>query len=494
MPDYADTLRYGLTLALLAAYALMCLTIWQRHRRKRLAAAAEAARAMQAAGLAPSAHLATSAAPLADGAAPESAPVLVAWATQTGMAQTLARNTAAMLSACGQSAQAAPLVMLDAAALQRAGRLLIVASTYGDGDPPDEAVQFEKQLMRQYPPLQTLRYAVLALGDTSYDNFCQFGRAIDGWLASSGGQRLFDCVQADSADDFEMNAALATWRKRLAAAFGLDAAQLAQWQPERPSEAADWHDWTLAAKTRLNPGSAGSPVWLLDWAAPVGVDVAWEAGDLAQIAPPAEPQNPRDYSIASIPQNGHLQLLVRRQTRADGSPGLCSGWLSDELQPGQKVPVRLRENPGFRLNDNAARPLILVGNGVGLAGLLAHLRAREAAGQHRNWLVFGERNAAHDWLCHDQIARWQANGHLPRIDAAFSRDNTGQTGAKTYVQDLLAREADTLRQWMAEGAALYVCGSLAGMASGVDAALRQALGNDQVDALLASKRYCRDVY
>ena len=80
MPDYADTLRYGLTLALLAAYALMCLTIWQRHRHKRLAAAAEAACAMQAAGLAPSAHLATSAAPLTNSAAPESAPVLVAWA------------------------------------------------------------------------------------------------------------------------------------------------------------------------------------------------------------------------------------------------------------------------------------------------------------------------------------------------------------------------------------------------------------------------------
>ena len=53
MPDYSDALRYGLTLALLAAYALLCLSIWQRQRRRRLAAVAEAAQAMQAAGLAP---------------------------------------------------------------------------------------------------------------------------------------------------------------------------------------------------------------------------------------------------------------------------------------------------------------------------------------------------------------------------------------------------------------------------------------------------------
>ena len=50
MPDYSDALRYGLTLALLAAYALLCLSIWQRQRRRRLAAVAEAAQAMQAAG------------------------------------------------------------------------------------------------------------------------------------------------------------------------------------------------------------------------------------------------------------------------------------------------------------------------------------------------------------------------------------------------------------------------------------------------------------
>ena len=155
----------------------------------------------------------------------ETAPVLIAWATQSGMAQTLAQNTAAMLQACGQPAQAAPLALLDADALRRASRLLVVASTYGDGEPPDEAVAFEKQHMRQHPPLHGLRYAVLALGDSSYDNFCQFG-----WLASSGGQRLFACIKADSADDFEMNAALAAWRKQLAAAFGLDAAQLARYR------------------------------------------------------------------------------------------------------------------------------------------------------------------------------------------------------------------------------------------------------------------------
>ena len=273
MPASTEVLRYTLTFAALAAYALLCLAVWQRHRHRAQVAAGEAARALQMseaggsalAGAQTGLEGAKAAVEMDAGTSTETdakrpaAPVLVSWATQTGMAQTLAKNTAAMLQACGQAAQAAPLALLDADALRRAARLLVVASTYGDGEPPDEAVAFEKQHMRQHPPLHGLRYAVLALGDSSYDNFCQFGQAIDGWLASSGGQRLFACIKADSADDFEMNAALAAWRKQLAAAFGLDAAQLARWQPKQPSEAGGWHDWTLAAKTRLNPGSAGSP-------------------------------------------------------------------------------------------------------------------------------------------------------------------------------------------------------------------------------------------
>src|SRR6185369_12823768 len=113
---------------------------------------------------------------------------------------------------------------------------------------------------------------------------------------------------------------------------------------------------------------------------------------------------PRDYSIASIPEEGgRLRLLVRRHRRRDGSDGALSGWLTQGLAVGDEVALRLRPHASFQLNGNRGRPIIFIGNGVGLAGLRAHLAARIAAGSRDNWLLFGERNAAFDFHWHREI-------------------------------------------------------------------------------------------
>ena len=72
----------------------------------------------------------------------------------------------------------------------------------------------------------------------------------------------------------------------------------------------------------------------------------------------------------------------------------------------------------------------------------------------------------------------------------FSRDQA----ERLYVQHRLREAAGLLRQWVAEGAVVYVCGSLEGMAPGVDLALREVLGAPAYDALVAEGRYRRDVY
>ena len=85
---------------------------------------------------------------------------------------------------------------------------------------------------------------------------------------------------------------------------------------------------------------------------------------------------------------------------------------------------------------------------------------------------------------------WLASGVLRRLDRSFSRD----AGDGRYVQDLVAAAADDLRDWVARGAAIYVCGSLEGMSQGVHAALEKALGAEVVLAMLEDGRYRRDVY
>lgn len=403
---------------------------------------------------------------------------LVVYASQTGNADYLAQQTAATLSTGGLAARAVCISGLDAGTLAGATRALFIASTYGEGDSPDTAARFAGVTMAGAPELAHLYYAVLALGDSSYANFCGFGRALDGWLASRGATALFERIDVDRGDPD----AVASWQHQLSRLAGT-------------SDAPDWEapaygEWRIVERTRLNPGSAGAPLYRIALQPRDGSLPDWEAGDLVQIHAPGDPGQPREYSIASVRSEGRIELLVRLQQRADGSAGAASGWLCREAGMDAGIALRTRAHARFRLGANAARPLILIGNGTGLAGLRALLKARIDAGMIENWLVFGERNVRHDFLLREELEGWVENGRLARLDLAFSRDGSGPH----YVQHVLAERSAELRAWIARGAAVYVCGSLQGMASGVHEALGAALGTRALDALAAQGRYRRDVY
>lgn len=403
---------------------------------------------------------------------------LVVYASQTGSAEFLAERTAATLALGGLDARAVCMSALDAPALERASRILFICSTYGEGDAPDTGAHFAAQVMAGAPDLLQLHYGVLALGDITYTNYCGFGRALDDWLRARGATALFERVEVDRG----ATAALADWQHHLSHLAGT-------------SDAPDWEApaygaWRILGRTLLNPGSVGAPLYRLALLPRDGALPAWEAGDLAQVSPPRDPEHPREYSIASVPGEGRLELLVRLQTRADGTPGAASSWLCVDAQDCDTIDLRVRTHARFRLGTNAARPLIAIGNGSGLAGLRALLKARIEAGEYRNWLLFGERHAAHDAILHDELQTWMNDDELARLDLAFSRDG----GAARYVQDLLHAHADVVRSWQRDGAAIYVCGSLQGMAGGVHTALGEILGAETVERMVADGRYRRDVY
>jgi sulfite reductase (NADPH) flavoprotein alpha-component len=202
-----------------------------------------------------------------------------------------------------------------------------------------------------------------------------------------------------------------------------------------------------------------------------------------------EPLPHREYSIASVPADGRIELLVRQVRLDDGRLGLGSGWLTAHAEVGREIALRVRENRGFHPPDDD-RPLILIGNGTGLAGLRAHLKARAAAGRRRNWLLFGERTSEHDYFHRAEIEAWQASGVLQRVDLAFSRDQA----ESIYVQHRVRDAEAELRAWVADDAAIYVCGSLEGMAAGVTAALTGIFGEEQLERMAEDGRYRRDVY
>ncbi|ARP76088.1 sulfite reductase subunit alpha [Bordetella genomosp. 6] len=442
------------------AWLLLCLWAW-RQARMRAASQARALRALDA--------------------PPGPQTVLVAYASQTGFAAELAEHTAAALASGGLQARVAKLGQLDTATLGHYARALFIASTYGEGDPPDAAAAFADTAMQSAAGLGALRYAVLALGDSSYAHFCGFGHRLDDWLRANGATPLFDLVEVDAGDA----AALRHWQHHLGLVTGCT--DLPDWQ------APAYQAWRLARRTLLNPGSQGGPCYFIELTPPHGMAPQWQAGDIAEIGPRDAPDSPlhahREYSIASLPADGAVHLLVRQMRAADGALGLGSGWLTHTAQAGQRIDLRVRANRNFHPPADA-RPLILVGNGTGLAGLRALIKARRGAGHGRNWLVFGERNAAHDWFCRDELEQWRGEGWLEHVDAVFSRD----TPQRRYVQDLLRERAERVRDWISEGAAVYVCGSLHGMAEGVHQALADILGPAQLQALQHAGRYRRDVY
>jgi sulfite reductase (NADPH) flavoprotein alpha-component len=476
--------------------------------------------------------------------APVDDSVLIVFATQSGYAEQIALRTAAALHAAGVAVNVRSISRLGLEQLRHFRRALFVVSSFGDGDPPDSARPFMRQLMHQSgAALAHLHYGVLALGDRRYRNFCGYGHALDRRLQSRGARNRFAVVEVDNADPV----ALAQWQRPLAdfcgvADIGMPIGATAAASPA--TAAAHYESWRLTERVHLNPGSTGEPIFHLALTPPEP-GRQWRSGALVEILPRQTPQQvlhtlqethmdgaapvwfdgaqctlaealactvlptsggpppdaqswvdslqrltPRRYSAASIAADQTLQLLVRQSTR-EGRLGLASGWLTAHAALGGAIDCRLLDNPGFALSlENA--PAIFIGNGSGMAGLRSHLRARapNRDGRRRNWLLLGERNRAHDFHYRDEIEQWQRDGVLARVDLAFSRDGS----ERIYVQDKLRQACASVREWVADGAVIYVCGSLEGMAAGVDATLGEILGADGLEQLIAAGRYRRDVY
>ncbi|MFO1248886.1 MAG: sulfite reductase flavoprotein subunit alpha [Alphaproteobacteria bacterium] len=459
--------------------------------------------------------------------------ILVAFASQTGAAERIAWLSANALSGAAKNhVRVAALGSLTVEDLAEAGTLLVVTSTYGAGEAPDKARAFVKKQMASVPVLKGVSYAVLALGDRKYDaTFCGFGRGLDRWLASAKAKRLFDIVCVDGDDDTD---AMTRWSEQLNKLGANTTAE--QLMPGAPQ------DWLLAERQLLNPGSPGGEAWHIGLVPKDPAQLAWTAGDIAEIWPRnpqadveafldrhqldgglsfrwaghwmflrdiiahcrlpqdyevegialnwlverLEPFPLREYSIASLPGSGRMELLVRKAVKDGGALGLGSGWLTQGANLGGVVSLRLRPNPNF--HPPADGPMILIGAGTGMAGLRAHLLYRAQKKLGDAWLLFGERSAASDLYYADDIKAWQADGTLARTDLVFSREDS-----RKYVQQLVTDEGAQIRSWVERGASIMVCGGLK-MAAGVEETLTAILGEDRLDQMTQDGSYRRDVY
>lgn len=398
----------------------------------------------------------------------------VSYASQGGEAKTIAERTAAWLSASGVETSFCALDTLNADALP--DTLFIVASTHGDGEAPDHAASvlahWRALASRDVPR----HHAVLALGDNHYPHFCAFGHQLDAQLTALGSRALWPLLAVNRLD----NLLIQKWFQHLKTHFSLSNASIPT------AEQASATRWRLVARTRLTPDATDAPLyWLALRPVTPTMPLQWRAGDTValRLADFSADEPARLYSIASLPEEGHLALVVRQHAR-----GRVSRWLCEQAALGAEITLHERANSTFQVSAEARAPLLLIGNGSGMGCLRALLYEQAQRHQHGHWLLLGERYPFDNSIESDFRA-WHASGHLVRLEYVYSRAQP----ERRYVQHALREHAAQVKQWIADGGMIRVCGGQA-MGCAVDMALREILGAECVQQLASAGRYRRDLF
>ncbi|MBM5813017.1 MAG: assimilatory sulfite reductase (NADPH) flavoprotein subunit [Gammaproteobacteria bacterium] len=280
-----------------------------------------------AAGLAAARQPALAPAPVA---APEQAPLAtIVHGSQTGNGRRIAEGLAERLQAQGLAVRLLRAGEYPLRELARERRLFVVISTHGDGEPPDDARAFVDYLSgRRAPRLESLEFAVLALGDSSYPRFCATGRLVDERLAELGARRLFP--RSDCDVDFEAPAA--AWGEQVGAALEQARPALAParvmplfavtkppaWSRERPFAAE------VLANQRITVGGDVRDVRHLELSlADAGIE--YEPGDALGIVASNPPR-----IVAAVLEAAGLDgsAVVER----DGRQRALADWLGDGLE------------------------------------------------------------------------------------------------------------------------------------------------------------------
>ncbi len=212
----------------------------------------------------------------ADAIAAPSPAVTLLWASQTGNAEALAERFAKRLRDAGITVELSAMADFPASKLASTHTLALISSTFGDGDPPDNGEGFWHSLSTAEMRLESLRFAVLALGDPNYDQFCNHGKRLDQRLLELGATRLLERVDCDTEFEERADAWLVRFQHTLNPAKPV--------APATPAGKTKLYGSRLLLNRHLNPHSAHKETrqFALDLA---DSGLTYEAGDALGVRP-----------------------------------------------------------------------------------------------------------------------------------------------------------------------------------------------------------------
>ena len=534
-------------------------------------------------------------------------PVTVLYGSQSGNAEMIAVDAQKVALENGLLPTVVSMSDISVDDVTQAERLMVIVSTFGEGDMPDSAESLWRAL--EAAPAGTLKnthFAVLGLGDRSYENFCQSGVNWDRQLEILGATRIKELVRSD----VDYSDVADQWLDDIAPEIGAYGDQTVVEQTgsfaavtERRFNKANPLNYVLTGKRELTGSTSSKQVTHYELSfeeAHANHNVQYQTGDAIYVIPRNKPElvnqwlnylqvqptdslpgfdapaadvlrdrlelrlpthasleliathdtrmrdslqensdierlfwgkevldiaheyalpedqrmallaslpplAPRAYSISSSPAKtpGTVAMTIATVRYGDenSKQGVSSCYLADTVNVGDSISGYFVGNKHFTLPEDGKAPLIMVGPGTGIAPFRGFLLERQLL-RHGgdNWLFFGDRNEATDFLYKDELLQWQTEGLLKHLDLAFSRDQEN----KIYVQDRMMEKGAELFAWLEKGAFFFVCGDAKQMAVSVEQALVALIAEhgqmevsqaeDYLLAMEQDKRYVKDVY
>lgn len=314
---------------------------------------------------------------------------------------------------------------------KKAKHLVILTSTYGDGDPPNNANKFLKRLdaIKQKQPYS---FSVVGFGSLSYIHYCKFAYDVDAAFLNENATQLVPpfTINDKSFDSFEQWVQI--WSEKVGLELSIPHDNLIS-RPKNvksfevisKSDASDNPDDTFLIT--LKPRQK----------------LQFTSGDLLAIYP-KDDHRERLYSIGKV--NGHTQLSVKKY-----DDGLGSNYLH-QCEIGDCCKARLIRNKRFHIPKKATK-VIMIANGTGIGPFLGMLDQNKKT---KCEAYFGLRTEQSCSLYKTQLDNFLNRKKLSKLHIAFSKQDE-----RIYVQDLLKRDAAHIAKVLRNNGYIMICGSLA---------------------------------
>jgi sulfite reductase alpha subunit-like flavoprotein len=386
----------------------------------------------------------------------------ILYATETGNSKKIAIDLNKRIKSIGVKPNLKAIEQYNPSDFVKEKNLVFITSTHGEGELPETAKEFWTFLERKKPNLSKLKYAILSLGDSNYPKFCEAGKLLGNKFNKFGARQWLPIkeLDLDFADYID------SWIAQLINLVT---------KPDKKD-----HIGKIKSNIILNDVGSNKEIHHIE----IETNAKYQPGDSIGIK--IGDNSPRLYSISSAidAHEGEIHLTVKKVDN-----GLCSAYLAD-LKIGNELEFYVSPNNSFRLPDGN-KDIIMIAAGTGIAPFRAFLNQRYSDGiTGKNWLFFGEQYSHLDFLYQAELQDFLESGLLTKLTLAFSRDQE----EKIYVQNRIKENANKIKDWLNNGAYLYICGDKEGMAKEVNEALSQSIGESTLNKLIEENRYLKDVY